>query len=331
MSQLRIAVVTNMYPSPAEPGFGTFVHDQVEALRRAGAQVDVFFFNGRANTWNYVWAFFRLWAFLWRRQYDLLHAHFVLAGIVARAQWGHKVVLTHHGVELLGYPRWQTWLARLVTPLVDAAIYVSAELREALHDRDGWVIPCGIDLDVFAPLERAEARARLGLPSDRRLVLWAGESWREEKRFYLVEQAMARVKLALPDADLVLLSNRPHDVVPLYMSACDALVLTSAAEGSPMVIKEAMACNLPIVSVRVGDVPEVVGDTPGCALADHDPLDIADKLVAVLREPRRTTGRERIGHLRHDRIAQRLLEVYEHALRSGRVRGAEPLARRSEP
>ena len=330
MSQLRVAVVTNMYPSAAEPGFGTFVHDQVEALRRAGIHVDVFFFNGRANTWNYVWAFFRLWRLLWRNRYDLLHAHFVLAGIVARAQWGHKVVLTHHGVELLGYPRWQTWLAHLVTPLVDEVIYVSAELRDALRDSDGWVIPCGIDLDVFTPMPRAQARARLGLPLDARLVLWAGESWREEKRFYLVEQAMAHVKTTLPDADLVLLSNRPHDVVPLYMSACDALVLTSAAEGSPMVIKEAMACNLPIVSVRVGDVPEVVGDTPGCALADHDPLDIADKLLVVLREPRRTNGRQRIGHLGHDRIAQRLLEVYEHALRARRARRAKPLARRSE-
>jgi teichuronic acid biosynthesis glycosyltransferase TuaC len=322
----RVAVVTNLYPSATEPSFGTFVHDQVEALRRAGTHVDVFFFNGRANTWNYLWAFFRLWRLLRRRRYDLLHAHFVLAGIVARAQWGHKVVLTHHGAELLGHPHWQTWLARLVTPLVDEVIYVSAELREALHDRDGWVIPCGVDLDVFTPLPRAEARSRLGLPSDRRLVLWAGESWREEKRFCLVEQAIARVKMALPDAELVLLSKRPHDVVPLYMSACDALVLTSAAEGSPMVIKEAMACNLPIVSVRVGDVPEVVGDTAGCALADHDPLDIADKLVAILREPRRTDGRQRIGHLRQDCIAQRLLEVYDHALRSARLTHAEPLA-----
>ena len=331
MSALRVAVVTNMYPTREDPGFGTFVHDQVAALRQAGVHVDVLLFNGRANTWNYVWAFFRLWRLLWRERYDLIHAHFVLAGVVARAQWGHKVVLTHHGVELLGYPRWQTRLAKLITPFMDEVIYVAAHLRAALDDRDGWVIPCGIDLHQFTPVPCAEARAKLRLPSERRLVLWAGESWREEKRFYLVEQAVARVKEVLPDTELILLSQRPHEIVPTYMSACDALVLTSAAEGSPMVIKEAMACNLPIVSVRVGDVPDVIGDTPGCALADDDPVDIANKLVTILRQPRRTEGRRRIGHLRHDRIAQRLLEVYARALDSGQKARTHAATRSFEP
>jgi glycosyltransferase involved in cell wall biosynthesis len=226
------------------------------------------------------------------------------------------VVLTHHGPELLGHPRWQTRLARIVTPLFDEVIYVSQEGREAMRDEDGWVIPCGIDLDAFAPVPRAEARARLGLPASQPLVLWAGDPSRPEKRFALVEAAMAQVQASLPEAELLLLTNQPHEVVPLYMSACDALVLTSAAEGSPMVVKEAMACNLPIVSVRVGDVPEVISSTPGCALAERDPGDIASKLVEILQKPRRTDGRARIQHLGHDRIAQRLLTVYAEAVSS---------------
>jgi glycosyltransferase involved in cell wall biosynthesis len=220
------------------------------------------------------------------------------------------VVLTHHGPEVLGYPRWQASLCRVVTPFFDGVIYVSDELRRALDDPDGWVIPCGVDLDALPVIPRAEARERLGLPPDNKLVLWAGEHWRPEKCFALVEQAMARVRAILPDAELVVVSNRPHAVVPVYMNACDALVLTSLAEGSPMVIKEAMACNLPIVSVRVGDVVDVIGGTPGCAIADRDPDDIATKLVAALREARRTDGRSRIDYLRHEHIARRILEVY---------------------
>lgn len=315
---MKILIVTNMYPTSDMPAFGTFVHDQVEALRHEGAIVDVFFVNGRESSLNYLWGFFRFWRYLLGRHYDLIHAHYVLSGVLARAQWGHKVVLTHHGPEVLGHPRWQAWLCRVVTPLFDRVIYVSEEIRQTLNDHDGVVIPCGVDLDAVVPTPREEARRRLGLPPDKRLVLWAGEYWRPEKRFAVVEQAMAIVKETLPDAELVLVTKKPHEIVPVYMSACDALVLTSVAEGSPMVIKEAMACNLPIVSVRVGDVAEVIGETPGCVLAERDPVDVAAKLVNVLRSPCRTDGRTRIEHLRHDRIARAILEVYAQTIGQGK-------------
>jgi glycosyltransferase involved in cell wall biosynthesis len=188
-------------------------------------------------------------------------------------------------------------------------------VRLAVGDEDGWVIPCGIDLDAFRPVARNEARQKLGLPTDKRLILFAGDHWRPEKRFDLLEAALPLVQRELPDTELILLTKQAHGVVPLYMSACDVLVLTSALEGSPMVIKEAMACNLPIVSVRVGDVPQVIGSTPGCALAEREPADIADKLVQALRKLRRTDGRARISHLSHDRIARRVLEVYRQTVR----------------
>ena len=315
---MKVLIVTNMYPSPEMPSFGTFVHDQVEALRAAGVELDVFFFNGRKSKLNYLTAFPRFWWHLLRHRYDLIHAHYVLAGIVARAQWGHRLVLTHHGGETLGHQPFQAKLCRWLTPLCDATIHVTEQIRQTLGDDDGWVIPCGVDLDRFAPLPRDAARRQLGLPADRPLVLFAGEHWRPEKQFGLVEAAMTQVHEALPEAELVLLSGKPHDVVPAYMSACDALILTSSFEGSPMVVKEAMAANLPVVSVRVGDVPEVIGETPGCALADRDPGDLAKKLIAVLRRRERTDGRARIEHLRHDRTAERVLEVYRRAMQPRR-------------
>lgn len=312
---MRVLVVTNMYPSASMPSFGTFVYDQVEALRELGVEIDVLAFNGRESTWNYVWAFPRYWYCLLRNRYDLVHAHYVLAGIIARAQWGRRLILTHHGPEVLGQPAWQAPLCRMITPLCDEVIHVTEEVRSRLADHDGWVIPCGVDLDAFVPISREEARAQLGLPQERRLVLFAGEYRRPEKRFDIVEAAIPIVRRELPDVELVLLTNKPHDVVPLYMSACDALVLASELEGSPMVIKEAMACNLPIVSVRVGDVAEVIDGTSNCALAERDPSDIAAKLIKVLLVPTRSDGRQRIDHMRHERIAQRVVEVYHAALK----------------
>lgn len=319
---LRVLSVTNMYPTQQWPAFGTFVFNEVQALRQAGVQVDVLMINGRASTWNYLRGLLDYWRALRRRQYDLVHAHYVLTGAIARLQWGTPVVLTHHGPEVIGFPRWQTLLAKLITPYFDQVIYRTEEMRRALKDRNGWIITAGIDLERFAPIPRDEARVRLGLPLDGRLVLWAGEFWRPEKCFWLAQAAVEQVQTELPDVDMVLLTKKPQEVVPLYMSACDALVLTSSHEGSPNVIKEAMACNLPIVSVRVGDVPEMIAGTDACALAERDPADIARKLIDVLRSPRRSDGRTRVCGLTHERITDRILKVYTSAVDRRRARRA---------
>ncbi len=98
------------------------------------------------------------------------------------------------------------------------------------------------------------------------------------------------------------------------MNACDVLVMTSIHEGSPMIIKEAMACNLPIVSVDVGDVKEVIGKTKNCFVTSRDPREIADKVVQVLRSNKRSDGRENIRHLKIQTIAERIINVYKEVL-----------------
>jgi glycosyltransferase involved in cell wall biosynthesis len=145
----------------------------------------------------------------------------------------------------------------------------------------------------------------------KKLVLWAGHYQRPEKRFDIVKAALGIAREKDPSIELVLVTKQPHDVVPTYMNACDALLLVSDAEGSPMVVKEAMACNLPVVSVRVGDVPEVIGGTEGCYLCTQEPADVAEKLVMALSQPRRTNGRENIKHLEQGAIARRIKEVYQ--------------------
>jgi glycosyltransferase involved in cell wall biosynthesis len=112
----------------------------------------------------------------------------------------------------------------------------------------------------------------------------------------------------------VVVSNQPPELVPLYMNACDVLVLASRKEGSPQVVKEAMACNLPIVSTAVGDVAEVIGGIEGCHICTADPQDIAEKLVAALTFGRRTDGRKRVRDLSIDRVAERIVQAYEQVL-----------------
>jgi glycosyltransferase involved in cell wall biosynthesis len=149
--------------------------------------------------------------------------------------------------------------------------------------------------------------------ADAKLVLFAA-AMRPEKRFDLVQEAFALVQRQLPDAQLVVVSNQPPELVPLYMNACDVLVLASRKEGSPQVVKEAMACNLPVVSTATGDVREVIGGIEGCHICTAEPQDIADKLVAALTFGRRTEGRKRVENLSMERVAERIIEAYGQVL-----------------
>jgi len=309
---MRVLVLTNMYPVPDMPAFGTFVRDQVVALRKEGVDIDVFFVNGRKNKLNYLWGIFRLWVWLLSHRYDLIHAHYVFSGILARMQFLLPVVLTHHGHEV--FMSWQHVSVRIITRLVDKVIVVSQEQRQKLGHKKIAIIPCGIDFDFFKPMSHERARRKLNLPSEKKLVLWAGESFIPEKRIDLVQQAVAQLKKRDPSVDLVLVSGQPHEVVPMYMNACDVLLLVSDGEGSPMVIKEAMACNLPIVACPVGDVTEVISGTEGCYLCSQNPSDIVEKLALVLNQPKRTKGRKMVKQMEQSCIAKRIIAVYQEVL-----------------
>jgi len=311
---MKVLAVTNMYPTPDMPAFGTFIESEVESLRREGVEVDLLFVNGRKNTINYLWGIPRLWAKLLTNRYDVIHAHYVFSGFIARAQILHPVVLTHHGVEV--FRGWQAVPCRIITPLVDRVIVRSQEMKRRLGCDEAEVIPAGIDFTLFKPLPQQECRQLLELPLDKKLILWAGEYFRSEKRFDVVKEAISILQQRVPNAELVLVSGKPHSTIPLYMNACDALLLVSDVEGSPNVVKEAMACNLPIVSVPVGDVPQIIEGCAGCYLCSQDPWEVAQNLETALESGKRTNGRERVSYLDLAEISRRIINVYEKTLTS---------------
>jgi glycosyltransferase involved in cell wall biosynthesis len=301
-----------MYPTSKRPSSGTFVKGEVESLRREGIEVDVLFIDGRDNFLNYLWGIPRLWARLLTRRYDLIHAHYVFCGFISRMQLLYPVVLTHHRPGLV--TSWETPLCWIINRLVDSVVDRSLEIKQSRGFSMAEVIPAGIDFDLFKPMSRDECRATLGLPMDKKLVLWAGDYRRREKRFDIVTQTIAQLQRAVPDAELVLITEKPHNVVPQYMNACDVLLLASDGEGSPNVIKEAMACNMPVVSTAVGDVPVVIGDTDGCYLSAQEPQELANKLELALRWGKRTNGRENVKHLELGAIARRFISLYDEII-----------------
>ena len=313
---LRVLTVTNMYPTPTAPMSGIFVAEQVASLRKRGLDVDVLLVNGVEEGWGaYVQGFGRIRQALRQAHYDLVHAHYVFSGdllIGQRLLPGVRlppVVLTQHGIETqIG---WTPPLCRWTSRRVTRSIATSRRVERALGLPDVTILPCGVDTDLFQPMPLAEARAALGLAQTGRLVLFAGMAQRPEKRFDLVKAAVARLQELLPETALIVADGELHERIPLFMNACDVLILASTAEGSPMVIKEAMACNLPIVSVPVGDVEEVIGSTPGCYLAEPNAESLASQLALALAFGGRAQGRSAIVRtLSLDAIAARLEALY---------------------
>ena len=309
---MKVLVFTHMYPSPQHPEHGIFVEQQVASLRREGIQVDVLHVDTKKSKWLYLWSFLPLTRQVLTHHYDLVHAHYVFSGVVARSQFRYPVVLTHHGPEALS--GWQAPLCRLMSKLVDRTIVVSQEIKAAIGVESAVVIPCGVDFDLFQPRDQRACREKLGLPGDRKLVLFVGRYTERRKRFDIVQDAVGRLRNGGVDVELVLSYTEPYDKVPLYMNACDVLVLPSESEGSPQVVKEAMACNLPVVSVAVGDVPDILEGVEWCYVCPRDPVIIADRLKLILERRERTNGRARSERYELSSIARRIVEVYVETL-----------------
>jgi glycosyltransferase involved in cell wall biosynthesis len=115
--------------------------------------------------------------------------------------------------------------------------------------------------------------------------------------------------------ELLVVENEPPDKMPLYMNAADVLLLTSSREGSPNVVKEALACNLPVVAVDVGDVRERLGQVDGCIVtADDHPQTIAAALQKVIQLGERVAGRDAVRHLDIRTTTRQIINVYHQAL-----------------
>jgi glycosyltransferase involved in cell wall biosynthesis len=324
MASYRVLVVTNLWPSEADPGYGSFVQAQMESLRPLGVEFDVLFIDGRASRWNYLRAIPKLRRKLRENRYDLIHAHFGLSGLVARCQLRVPVLVSFMGDDVLGRPRSDgsiTLYGRLLqissfllARVVRSVIVKSPEMKSRLRLESAQVIPNGVDLDLFRPMDTQEARRTLGLDPSRKYVLFPYNPGEPRKCFDVVQAAVLRARDQVPEIEILQVYGMGRERMPLYLNAADVLVLASVFEGSPNAVKEAMAVNLPVISVPVGDVADLIGPTEGCALVPREPAAIAAKIVEVCSRGTRTRGREWISRLAMPIVAEQIVEVYHRIL-----------------
>jgi glycosyltransferase involved in cell wall biosynthesis len=186
----------------------------------------------------------------------------------------------------------------------------------------GTVIPCGVDLNVFRPYNRDEARLHLGWPKDKYLILFPFDPARLLKRYDLVKAAVEQVVKEGIDAEVVTVFGMANHHMPCYYSAADAMILCSDHEGSPTSVKEALACNLPVVATDVGDVREILSGVEGSWICAQEVGDIARHLRAALEVSRSGQFEGRIAMARYDQVLtiEKIIDVYNHAIGKFRAR-----------
>jgi len=324
MAVLRVLVVTNLWPFPGDPGYGSFVKAQMESLRALGVEYDLLFINGRESRWNYFRSVCQLRRHLRAAHYDLIHAHMGLSGWVARCQVRVPVVVSFLGDDVLGkfdrrgrttlYGRFLRACSYILARLVRSVIVKSSEMKRRLRLASAHVIPNGVDLNLFRPMDGLEARAALRLDAAKKFVLFAYNRAELRKRYDLVESAVARARDQVPELEILHVYRVPQEQMPLYLNAADLMVMASTIEGSPNTVKEALACNLPVITVEVGDTTELIERTEGHHLVPREVGAIAAGIVEVCRRNTRARSRERMAEFSIKRVAERVLEVYHSAV-----------------
>ena len=290
-----------------------FVLEQMVALRKGGCEVDFFGLKGKG-----VGGYLKNLPALKRRiknfRPDIIHAHYGLSGLFANLQRRVPVVTTYHGSDI--NERKVLPFSKMAMRLSAWNVFVSTKTLQIAQAKKKYILlPCGIDLSELQLTEQSEARRKMGLESDKRYVLFAGAFDNEVKNAPLAKETVA----LLNDNDLVLLELKgfSREQVTLLMCAADAFLMTSFTEGSPQVIKEAMACGCPIVSVDVGDVKERMDGVDGCFVAvSRGPLELSKLLEKAMGFEGKTKGRDKLvaDGLDNPTVARRLIERYERII-----------------
>jgi len=310
--------VTNLYPSENRPTRGTFVKEQVDAIREQWPDltIDARVIEGDRPRGEYLREMLRLPAVVKKGRYDIVHAHFGLT-LVSTLFVRAPVIVTFHGSDLLVNPT--KHVSRLLAPKASKVIVAAQRLRESLGY--GEVIPCGIPVKNFTMPSSYENKASPRIPGELR-VLFPSNPAVKVKDYGLYLAVCGELERRGNRVEKIHLCNVKRQNVPEIYWNCDVMLLTSLSEGSPTVVKEAIAAKLPFVSVDVGDVKEWAGAIDfGVVVPDRNPGTIADAVITLLKRIEHRPALDNNGCVEAmdiANIARRIRRIYDEVLEDDR-------------
>lgn len=299
-------------------GIVPFIKSQGESLIANGVKLEYFTIKGKGII-GYLKSVFPLRKTITSKKYDIIHAHYSLTAFIASfSLFFLKIPLI---VSLMGSDVNSNYFEKILIKLFNSlfwnsVVVKSEDMKNKIKLKDAEIIPNGIDFSIFKPLNQLEARDKVGFDKNKKQVLWLADPNRYVKNIDLAKKAFSLVKEN--SCELKIVHGIRHDEIPIYLNACDLLLLTSRWEGSPNVIKEAMACNLPIVTTNVGDVELIINYTEGCFVVDQNVNEMALAIRECIAFNDRTKGRGKVKWLDSNLIAKKLINIYKDTLKEMR-------------
>jgi len=289
-------------------GISPIIKNQGESLKKENIDIEYFTIKGKGIR-GYLKSIPKVREYLKNSSYDIVHAHYWLSAIVVSLAGAKPIVVSLMGDDVKA-KRWFRWIIYIFHYLSwSNTIVKSKDMYQSLGIKAVNIVPNGVDIDRFRPIQKDIAQQEVGWDSKKKHILFTSNPNRVEKNFKLAKDAF--IYMNDKNVELHYLKNIPNEKVPYYYNASDVIILTSLWEGSPNAIKEAMACNIPIVSTPVGDVEEVISKTDGCYLSSFDYKEFAFCIKRALEFGKRTRGRDEIQHLKSELIAKKIVDIYK--------------------
>lgn len=285
-----------------------FIYDQINSIKLLDSSIDFDFFFIEGKGWRgYLKNLKLLKEKITKSDFNFIHAHSGDSILLASLQRVLPVLGTYHGSDL--NRKKNRYLSNFANVLSKHSIVVSNNLHQKLFINNKVdVVPCGVDFEIFFPIEKNEARLQMKIPIDKKVILFSSSFNNHVKNFPLASESIK--KLNHNNLIILELKGYKRSEINLLLNSADIALMTSFREGSPQFIKEAMACNLPIVSTDIGDVRDNIEKTKGCFITSFNSNDVAENIRKALAFDKPTNGRNDIKFLDNNLIAKQIIDIY---------------------
>ncbi|MCX7835624.1 MAG: glycosyltransferase [bacterium] len=332
---MKVLIATNMYPTQKNPKSGTYIEQQISSLIANGIDVKIALYNRVDNGWKeYYKGLFTFKNVVKKEKPDLVHIMYggILAASLTWRTLYVPTLISFGGSDLIPSPvenlwvrtrlrvgRWGSyWALRKAQGAIVKAKCMLEYIPPWFPKEKVWVLPNGVNLQRFFPMDKLECRKKLGWNEHEFCIMFSlNEINRRSKGNEIAEAAVQELKRRGIPAVLKKPNRIPHSEMAVWMNAADVFLLTSEHEGSPNVIKEALACNTPVVSTDVGDVAERIEGIKGCYLTERNAIDVANALEKVYRTPIQIQSRQKVeNEVSLEKIAKKLIEIYHNFIQN---------------